>query len=1093
MKNGFKILLLVVYFIFLESHTLIGQVGCDIEGNYCLFNGTVAICSGWIIDAGGGSTYPNADYTLTICPGTEDNVTQLFFAGFNLQTNINPQNSDYLRIYDGVNTSAPLLGSYTGTSLQQITIIATASNISGCLTLSFTDNGSANTMYPGFQCQVTCVSPMSNICETEGHYCMEDVTLSLCSGILSDSGGNQPYLPQENTMTICPESLEDVTRLSFVDFDLQTSINPTNSDFLTIYDGENTSAPIIGIFGDNDLMGINIAATSNNSTGCLTLAFEDNGNPNASFEGFTCEISCAAACSPPFAVSTIVYPVSEDIEFPSVNVCANQVVTFGDNGSYAQLGYTLGSFIWDFDDGTVITNNGENIDHSFSEPGEYEVKLFVLDSNGCQSHNVSSTQVIVSTIPSFAGIESLNTCFGEQVILNGYYESTSWFSFDPQVFEVESILPDGAGFYYPSSVFIDSFSEGEVLEDCSDFSSVLVNLEHSYMGDLGISITCPDGTEVSLVQWGMNGGGGTDLGEPGDNGSSLPGIGWDYSWSPTATNGVWGQNTQLDFLPSGTYEASGELCDLVGCPLNGIWTMTITDNLSFDDGYFFYWGIDFNPFLYPEISSFTPSIGMGADSSYWTGPFIVDSDFYADEITILPDQAGSYNYTYSTINSFGCQFDTTINVSFVQAPLVSAGLDQDYSCGEVELEGSFIGLDLPSCESDAGIFNYCYGDSENFTWTFCPDIPNDGVSYMSFRFISGQMEFLVESFTVYDGDNTAAPVIATWNMGDASGQMWTATNETGCITVTFTSDASISCGGGFFNEWTYEVICANGNPDYYWEWSPGENLDNPNTPNPILQNLEQSTIFTLVGYPVGHPDCASSDQVLVEVIELPNSGEDSVVTICSTASELNLIEYLAGSPDTGGVWTAPDGDTLSNGILNPSFNLSGAYIYHLDFLECTFQSQVFVNIINSTEFDLLIDSVICVGAEANLSLTNLNYGSPPYNYEWSYEGALIGSTAEITYAIPYSGEICLTITDDCEHITTKCALVTVGSNPGGENCLGCESDFDGNGFIGTSDLIVLLGSLGCNQNCTTGDLSGDNIVGTTDVLMFLSLFGTVCP
>ena len=45
------------------------------------------------------------------------------------------------------------------------------------------------------------------------------------------------------------------------------------------------------------------------------------------------------------------------------------------------------------------------------------------------------------------------------------------------------------------------------------------------------------------------------------------------------------------------YTPEGDLCDLVGCPLNGTWTISILDNLAIDNGYIFEWGLNFNPHI----------------------------------------------------------------------------------------------------------------------------------------------------------------------------------------------------------------------------------------------------------------------------------------------------------------------------------------------------------------------------------------------------------------------------------------------------------------------------------------------------------------
>ena len=51
----------------------------------------------------------------------------------------------------------------------------------------------------------------------------------------------------------------------------------------------------------------------------------------------------------------------------------------------------------------------------------------------------------------------------------------------------------------------------------------------------------------------------------------------------------------------------------------------VIDNLAIDNGYIFEWGINLAPELFPGVTTFTPVIGLNADSSstYWTGPSII--------------------------------------------------------------------------------------------------------------------------------------------------------------------------------------------------------------------------------------------------------------------------------------------------------------------------------------------------------------------------------------------------------------------------------------------------------------------------------------
>lgn len=868
-------------------------------------------------------------------------------------------------------------------------------------------------------------------CDAVGNYCMDNITINLCNGTIMDDLGGNNYSDANYTMTICPDVAGDVIQLHFSAFSLQTSPNANNSDYLTIYDGDDTSAPSLGNYTGTSLQGLDVTGTIFNTSGCLTIVFSDNGNPNPptfpeGFPGFECQVACTTPCATPTSGPAIIDPVPDDMLEQSVGICVNGTVTFGDNGSFAEPGFSLVEYIWNFDDGQVITNNGQDIEHTFTEPGEYIVTLTVEDNNGCQSLNIIPLQVLVSTIPVFNGIEGGSTCFGETISLSGTeVESVTWTALPPQVVAGETYLADGAGFSYSSALDFDFFEAGATLENCEDFYSVIVNMEHSYMGDLGVLITCPDGTSVNLVEWGTNGGGGTFLGDAIDDESTAPGVGWDYLWSPEATNGTWGENAGAGSLPSGTYEPAGDLCDLVGCPLNGEWTFTVTDNIAIDNGFIFYWGLNLNPALYPGVTTFTPQIGIGTDSSFWSGPFINVDDLNGDIITIDPEQPGSYDYTYTVINDFGCSFDTTITVTFYQAPTVHAGPDLEFSCETIQLQGGFQGMDTPSCGADGGVFNYCYNNGENFVWTFCPDNPGDGISFMTFSFISGQMEWFLDDFIIYDGDDTSAPILATWLNGDASGMSWTATNPSGCITLAFSADGSISCADGFFEPWTYEVTCTNGGPQFVWEWTPSQYLNNSGIPSPEILYLDQTTEFTLVGYPVGFPGCWSSDEVFVTVNPLGDPGQDGELTLCNTDPSVSLFDQLGGTPVTGGYWTDPMGDNIPNDIFDPANDFPGEYIYHVQLFDCEFTSSVNIDMALPTQIEIENDTALCVGTEANLNLLQLDFGLAPFGYTWTYDNTVVGNTPDMIYNPSASGEACLTVVDACDYATTACLNVEV--------------------------------------------------------------------
>lgn len=99
--------------------------------------GDITDCGAFIVDSG----YSAADYsdseerTTTICSdGSEaSNLINLYFTVFQLGT------GDTFYIYDGQDTSAPLIGTYTTSDLQGLDV--TATNGTGCLTVRFTSDG----------------------------------------------------------------------------------------------------------------------------------------------------------------------------------------------------------------------------------------------------------------------------------------------------------------------------------------------------------------------------------------------------------------------------------------------------------------------------------------------------------------------------------------------------------------------------------------------------------------------------------------------------------------------------------------------------------------------------------------------------------------------------------------------------------------------------------------------------------------------------------------------------------------------------------------------------------------------------------------
>ena len=823
-------------------------------------------------------------------------------------------------------------------------------------------------------------------------YEMSNTTIVTCTGQFKDDGvAGAPYSDTDYTMTICPDNPGDVISVDFTVFSVQQSANPNNSDYLYIYDGDNTGAQSLGSYTGNSLAGLAASGTVNNLTGCLTFRFVCNTGNTQGFPGWTAIISCTTPCDSPTSGSEILDPVPSGIE-QSIGVCLNEPVTFGDNGSFAAAGFNIAQYIWKFDDGSVDTLSGPIVVHSFSEPGEYVVTLTVEDNNGCQSLNIEPLQVLVSTIPEFNSDFDSEICLGTTAQLDGTpMESTTWTALPPQVVGSQFYLSDDLGFTFSNSIVFDYFDPDAVLEDCDDFLSLTLNMEHSYMGDLNISMSCPDGTEVTLVEF-PNGGGGTFLGEPiDDDGDDTPGVGYDYGWSPTATNGTWGENSGGfgESLDPGFYESDFSLCDFVGCPLNGAWTLNITDNLGSDDGYIFEFGVNFNPALFPDITTFTPIYGDESDSTYWEGPYIIDSTADGNIITVLPEIEGAFDYTFYASNNFGCTFDTTVTVNVTAMPEIEIIPDFSLCPGEVgNLNLGLAGTNFPECSAVSGLYDYCYTNNENTVISYCPDNQGDGITFISIEFLTGQMENFFDDVTIFDGANTAAPILGVLS-GDLTGQTFQATNATGCITLQFSSDGSVSCGSGSFPPMQYELACAQGLGAYEFSWSPADGLSDPSVYNPTVTIDQGSATYTVEAYPPGFPECATSDDVTVSINADVDPGTDVVEILCFNFGQFDLFDYLGGTPAVGGVWTDSGGNVVT-GDFDTATDAGDIFTYTLDNNGCTASATVDITVLPAgdpacCEFDYstVVTDVSCFGADngqIDIDIVSTSEGGP-----WDFE------------------------------------------------------------------------------------------------------------
>ncbi|MFK7949142.1 MAG: proprotein convertase P-domain-containing protein [Saprospiraceae bacterium] len=489
-----------------------------------------------------------------------------------------------------------------------------------------------------------------------------NTTVNTCSGTFYDSGGpNGNYSNNENfTITFCPNQANTGIELNFPFASLQLG----SGDQMSFYDGNSTAAPLIA----NSTAAMPffvIQATAANTTGCITVEFTSNSSFNDG--GWIANVSCVFPCQTILSDLISSSPVV-DTSTGTIDICQGETVTLTGQGLYPQNNTTYAqsdatsTFEWTIE-GQVFS--GATVNYTFNNPGGFRAQLQVTDINGCESTNLLNQEIRVSGIPDFSGTTVPNSplCTGDTLSFIDGNVTQSEEDFAVPLTVGDSIfLPDGNGVTYTTSVLVNDFLPGQLVTNISDIASICVNMEHSFMGDLNITITCPSGQTVTLHQY--PGGGGTFLGVPVDNDATplIPGIGFDYCWEDPSTNPTWQTaSATAGTLPAGSYAPAQSFSGLIGCELNGNWTITIQDNLGSDNGFIFNWGVNFNSNIYPALNPFTPN----TDTTFWVNNSTITNFFGDTAIMAIPNEVGTTNYIFSTINEFGCQYDTILTVDIL--------------------------------------------------------------------------------------------------------------------------------------------------------------------------------------------------------------------------------------------------------------------------------------------------------------------------------------------------------------------------------------------------------------------------------------------
>ncbi len=696
---------------------------------------------------------------------------------------------------------------------------------------------------------------MTFVVKSQTYLISSQGTVDSCSGDFYDSGSGGNYADNENyVMTFHSPNLTNThTKMSFNSFDVEPS------DTLIVYDGSTIAAPVIGKYNNNNPPPSFVKGSISNLTGDLTFQFKSDGALNTA--GWFASLACIPQCQDVLATlnPTLTLPHPNDSNY--VDICIGNTIQFAARGSgiYAfpqdnilyDQDSTTTTYTWDFGDGT--TGTGQFVTKTYTAVRGYDVALNITDVRGCVNSNYLGCRVRISQSP-FAVVNPLpDMCSSTDTsYITIGYNSGSVFVVEPinshqsasQRFDSTTFIPDGnlcSVQCYNTFVSFAAFAPGTTITSASDVLSICVNMEHSFAGDLGFTIICPNGQSVQLDP--NTHSGGAFLGSPLDNApydnstypcdaayNAVGPVGWTYCWSE-----IYPQHGTFDYLSSnslGTMDSTNTiahnnyitpnnpLTGLIGCPLNGTWNIQICDDYSSDNGYIFWWELNLDPSLLPTGWGYTVPI----DTVYWTGSFF--SIVNDSTIMVIPDSGGTYQYTVTVVDAFGCSYDTTLNIQVVQTPDFSLGHD-------TILCGNNINYTLDP------------GPGSSFNWSTGSSIQTQPVTSTGLYWVTVTNSNVANTLHCSNTDTVFIKVLALPTQPDLGPDQ--------CSTVPVT----LECGV----------------PGFQYDWSTNASTQSITAP---VTGMYSVTIAEEFGF-----NCNVSDSVHITVIPVPTITIGSDTSMCS--------------------------------------------------------------------------------------------------------------------------------------------------------------------------------------------------------------------
>jgi len=490
-------------------------------------------------------------------------------------------------------------------------------------------------------------------------------------------------------------------------------------------------------------------------------------------------------------------------------------------------------------------------------------------------------------------------------------------------------------------------------------SSTAPNREHTYSGDVKVSIASPGGTTIVFDR----------PGNPASSFGNAQDLNGSYTFKISAA-AILPQSGSGN-IPNGNYKPSNSANpdaahNWTGLSFpfngNGNWTLTISDHASGDVGDLVSWSLQL-----PVAGNYAYSFsGPGTIGS--TGCNNANCSSASASVSNL--NPGTNNYSVITTTPTGCSATANASVILNPAPSPNASTNAPVCIGEtLTLNGS----NTASGQSSGNTYQWSGPNGYSSTLQN-PSRPSSIPSYAG-----------IYTLTVTNSFGCTQTTTVLVEVNDLP-------------SVSIASQSNVSCFG--FSDGSVDVDASGVGP-FTYNLGPNFNFDG------IFTNLTANT-YNVVVTDDGN-GCTNSQQVIISQPQPLTVSPGSNSPVCPSAT-LNLSALVSGGTSGYGYnWSGPNGFTSASAnpsIPNPTSANAGSYTVTVtDNNSCVTTSSTSVNISQEPTAAISGTSSACLGNPASVTLTFT--GSGPWNYSISGNGGpFTGSSSANTTnvnVIPSSG------------------------------------------------------------------------------------------